>query len=285
MTTTPYYMNWLYQEVWKRWKEGDPEFEVVQFESKDNPFFPKEEFERLRQMLPELEFERRYKGLFRKLSGLVYSDFGDDCVESGYDILPSDEVFLGIDFGFNNPTAVVFLAKDKEGVIHVFDEIYEKGLVLKVLADKIQSHWAYSKVLAVYCDPSAAQEIAELSSYGINGCIGANNDVEVGINRMALFIKNKQFKVSKKCRNFLDEISVYQYREQKEGRMVRDIPKKENDHLMDACRYVVIERGGPMSGKFTEPPIERPKEDEFDRIFQIGRFAPHDTQFDPFTGY
>jgi len=48
ITTTPYTLNWLYTDFYENWLNKTPEYKVVQFKSKDNPYFPEEEYERVR---------------------------------------------------------------------------------------------------------------------------------------------------------------------------------------------------------------------------------------------
>jgi phage terminase large subunit len=46
--------------------------------------------------------------------------------------------------------------------------------------------------------------------------------------------------VSSVCRNFIIEMESYKYPEEKENRNPSDLPLKENDHGLDAYRYVVL---------------------------------------------
>ena len=75
ITSTPYLFNWLVTDFYKQWKDGNRDYNVVQFRSVDNPYFPQEEFERVKNTMDKRTFERRYCGLFTKMEGLVYDDF------------------------------------------------------------------------------------------------------------------------------------------------------------------------------------------------------------------
>ena len=40
MTTTPYTLNWLYTDFYRKAKEGHDDYHLVQWKSRDNPYFP-----------------------------------------------------------------------------------------------------------------------------------------------------------------------------------------------------------------------------------------------------
>ena len=72
-TTTPRGQNWVFKELYQRWKKGDPDYFVSQFSSTLNPRYPKEEFERARRTMSPEMFAMRYLGEFSRLEGLVWS--------------------------------------------------------------------------------------------------------------------------------------------------------------------------------------------------------------------
>jgi len=62
ITTTPYFWNWIKTEVYDKAVSGeDPDIELVTFDSKTNPYFPVEEFERLRATMPDWKFKMFYE--------------------------------------------------------------------------------------------------------------------------------------------------------------------------------------------------------------------------------
>lgn len=100
ITTTIYTGGWLKTEVYDRWKAGDKDYVVIQFDSTDNPTFSKEEFERARRTIAPAKFEMFYRGRFAKQAGLVY-----DCFDSAAQVIdpfPIPDTWLwhtGHDFG------------------------------------------------------------------------------------------------------------------------------------------------------------------------------------------
>ena len=55
--TTPYNLGWLKTQIFDRWRNGDPDIQVIQFKSTMNPSFPVEEYERAKRTLPTWKFE------------------------------------------------------------------------------------------------------------------------------------------------------------------------------------------------------------------------------------
>ena len=112
MTSRPYYIGWLKAEIYDRWKAGDPDYEVINFSSVDNPAFPREEFERQRRKLPGWKFRMKYLGQFERPAGMIYSNFSraTHCI-ARFPIPEEWDRFMGLDFGGVN-TAAVYLARE-----------------------------------------------------------------------------------------------------------------------------------------------------------------------------
>jgi len=69
LTTTPYDPNhWLKLEFWDRWKAGDPNFEIVNPISLDNPFYPEDEYWQAKRRLPKWRFDLLYNAKFPEQS-------------------------------------------------------------------------------------------------------------------------------------------------------------------------------------------------------------------------
>ncbi len=57
LSSTIYNLGWLKQEVYDRWKAGDKNFDVIQFDSITNPLFPVEEYERAKKIVADMEIQ------------------------------------------------------------------------------------------------------------------------------------------------------------------------------------------------------------------------------------
>lgn len=274
MTSTPYSMNWFYTQIYKKWKEGNEDYDVIQWGSAENPVFPRDEVEKARKELPKEIFERRYLGKFTRLEGLAYPEFDEDeHIVKPFPIPNKGLVFAGADFGYNNPNAVVYIWEDPETKIYyVFKEFYKSKVLLKDVAYSIQSVGP-SYVL---CDTQASQNIAELRRYhGIRGIKEADKVKDIGIERIRNLLIEKRLKFFSTCTNTLEEIRAYHYAPPKiDGTSTEKLIDKYN-HAMDALRYAFSK---PLQGLYTNRANKNYK-----KILRrrMDRIAPRN----PMTGY
>jgi PBSX family phage terminase large subunit len=241
ITTSPYTVNWLYKQIYQKVKNkelGYENFEIVEWESIHNPYFPKENYEHARMVLPLSEFERKYKGMFRRMQGLVYEDIFD---EEGnirnvvLDVPKFQKVICGIDWGYRDPTAIAFLGITENGQVYLFDEVYKSGLtildVISILKEKVLEN----RVGFVYAGKDQPGYIDELNLKGVP-TMAANNDIFFGIGRVRALIRMGRFFIHRRCVNALEEFTLYVYKES--DKMVEE-PADENNHMMDAIRYAI----------------------------------------------
>jgi phage terminase large subunit-like protein len=125
ITTTPYNMGWLYQEVVKPAQNDTEHYTVVNWSSEQNPYFPKEEYERVRRTMDAVTFDMRYRGVFRKRHGLVYPAFDEHAL---YNDPPKgfNEVIGGIDWGYTVPSAALVVGIDYDRHYWVLAEYYAR---------------------------------------------------------------------------------------------------------------------------------------------------------------
>lgn len=246
ITTTPYNMGWLKRDVYDTWQEGDADYCVVNFPSTANPRYPKEAVERARRTMSETRFRMLYEGKFGRPEGMIYDCFEDDAnLVDDFSIPPDWERVGGIDFGFNNPTAAVFLARNEDGVYYLSADYKRREAVMADhaadLVGKGGERWIW------YGDPAAAQNILEMRRLGLT-VVEANNDVSNGIDTVYGLIKSRRLRIMRSCKATLDELGSYAWKKDAKSGDLADEPIKENDHLMDALRYALhsVEKGGGL---------------------------------------
>ncbi|MCL6611188.1 MAG: terminase family protein [Peptococcaceae bacterium] len=238
LTTTPYNLGWLKTEVFDRWKAGDKNYEVVQFASILNPAYPKEEFERAKETMPDWKFKMFYLGQFARPEGLVYQDF-----DSGRHVVEPFEIpadwrrVIGVDFGYNNPTAAVWLAVSPDGVVYAYREYYQRNKLPEESGKEIKHLSKNERIELAACDPSEPAGIEQYRRLGIPARAG-DNAVKEGIEAVITLIKSNRFFVFRGLVNLLDEIENYRWAEKHE--QLKDEPVKEYDHAVDALRYAVM---------------------------------------------
>ena len=232
LTTTPYSHNWLKTEVWDKWIEGNPAFHVENPSSLDNPFYPREEYERAKRTLPEWKFKMLFEGKFTKPAGLIYDNY--ETVEP-FPIPESWYRFGGVDFGFNNPFAVIWLAENPEtGEIYAYKEFKKSGLTV----DDMEKVLKKEKCSVYYGDPASKETLETLRARGIN-IRPAKKDVLAGISFVQSLFKSRKLKIFKNLIYTIDELNSYQWETDRTGEIL-DKPRKENDHIMDSLRYSVF---------------------------------------------
>jgi hypothetical protein len=116
LTTTPYDLGWLKQQLWDPWieaKRDHPLIDVIRFDSIENPAFPRREFERARKALPRWKFDLFYRAIFTRPASLIYGSFDETRHKMPrFSIPPEWPRFVGLDFGGVN-TAAIYYAEER----------------------------------------------------------------------------------------------------------------------------------------------------------------------------
>lgn len=255
LTTTPYNLGWLKQQVYDRWQAGDEDYDVIQFASTANPAFPTDEYERLRRTLPAHKFQMFHQGLLSRPAGLIYGDFTDAYREEGghkvhpFTIPPEWPRYGGLDFGGVN-TARLMVAKDPAAnVFYLYSESLDGG---KTTAE----HAAASQLLADGTNMigwfggsgSEDQHRRDWTAAGIyvqepplSTLPGTNRDgiVETGIDRVIALFKAQRLYVFDACRGVLDELGTYRRElDPQTQEPTKKIKDKASFHRLDALRYL-----------------------------------------------
>lgn len=198
-------------------------------------------FERMKQTNP-----RRYQvaglGNWGIVEGLVYENWKEEAFDHKSDAFLHEHrnltTVFGLDFGYtNDPSALFCGLLDKEkGQLFVFDEMYEKGMSNKKIAEEI-SEMGYAKE-RITADCAEPKSIDELKGYGlrVKGAKKGKDSIQNGIQ----WVQDLQIIVHPRCVNFLTEISNYTWAEDKFG-VKLNVPIDDFNHLMDAMRYALEE--------------------------------------------
>ena len=167
----------------------------------------------------------------RKLSGLVY---GSDIVvqRNQYpDPHQIDETTYGLDFGYNNPSALLQLDY-YDRVVWVTEKLYASGLTTDDLIARMD-RMEISKSAPIYADSAEPDRIEMICRAGYN-CKPMDKrpgSVAAGIS----IVKATIIKSLPSNYNFNAEWNTYAWKRDKYG-VILDEPEKNNDHAMDALR-------------------------------------------------
>ncbi len=144
-----------------------------------------------------------------------------------------DEVFWGLDFGFNNPTALVKIFV-KDQIYFIEEKLYKTHLTNTLLIEELKNFIPEKdRAQIIYADSAEPDRIAEISAAGFN-IKPALKSVLDGI----MFVKSCALNIIKESPNLTKEIQSYSWKTTLNGQLTED-PVKYNDHALDALRYAL----------------------------------------------
>ena len=284
LTTTPYDLGWLKQQIFDVWnaaRKAGPEtlakcpFDVVRFDSTENPNFPQEEFLRAKGSMPRWKFNLFYRAIFTRPAGLIYDSFRDTPEPHGH-LVPRFNLnkawprYLGLDFGGVN-TAGMFYARE----------------MVKVITDLKRERWEETKRLYAYREylkgGRTAKEHAEALLEGepmTPVCVGGSKsegqwrnefragglpvmppplkDVEVGIDRVYGCHKRNEILVFDDLKGYLEQKLTYSREVDDKGEPTEAIEDKETYHYLDAERYIIQHLYPAVSAAVPQSQVRRP---------------------------
>jgi len=224
--------HWIYDEVITR---DDCDF----FKSTylDNPFLPEEqvkEIERLRELDPN----------YWRIYGLGERGMSEATIYKNWELTdeekPKGYNCYGLDFGFNDPNALVdmVLVDGPEPYLWVDELIYKNQLTTPELIEQMQEI-GLSDTNTIYGDSSRPETIQEIHNAGFNihSCPKGKGSVKAGID----WIKRHKVKITKRSINIQKEIKSYKWKVDKDEKVL-DEPVDINNHAMDSLRYALSEK-------------------------------------------
>ncbi len=274
ITTSPYTLNWIYKDLIKT---RPAHATIIGAKSCENPYFPREEWDRRKATMDPRRFAAIYGGEFQRMQGLVY-----DCFEEAAHViepfpLPTGTVYYaGLDWGFTDPFVLHIRAVTPSGGHYVVGEFCKTGLTISDIVLVCKQQQQIFNIKCFYCDPSQPAHIVELNRAGCTA-VAANNDIRHGIDLHYELIRSGRFKVFAKAAPYLlDEIESYHYPEPKElgaDQSSKDqLPVGQDDHVMDAMRYCTCMTLGKNITPIV-PSHERKRSDNpFENIIKRKRF-------------
>ena len=242
--------NPSYPGHWLKVRADADKMKRIQSRHEDNPSVTSDYLETLNKLSGHRR-NRLYLGNWCAAEGLIYDHWQESKFVQKKD-QKFDRYIIGVDEGYTNPCAMHLYGVDNDGRVHVMQEWYERNQLESAVVDHATCLQTEYDVEAVVVDPSAAKLIAAMIDGGLP-VVAANNDVFGGIQECQKMLDIPgdgipRLTVDPSCHNWIEEISSYQWHENRDGSR-QDKPKKENDHAMDNWRYVqmyLYEHSGSM---------------------------------------
>lgn len=246
LTTSPYSMNWIYKDIMKPVKAGHrKDVLLIQASSDENPFFPKDVFEQRKLTMDPRRFNMMYNGNFDKMQGLVYDCFDDHENQCDAFKLPDGTKYYGgIDWGHTEPFVIKVRAVTPGGQHYGVSEFYKSGLTPSDIVAIAKQKKDVFNIKQFYCGPDQPGLIEELNRNKVSA-IAASNDVARGVGLHYELLRSRRLKYFRNQNpHTIDELETYHYPEPKDlkpDEAAKDMkPVGQNDHALDADRYVTI---------------------------------------------
>lgn len=221
--------------------------------------------------LTGVRYQRLRKGIWCAAEGLVYEEFDPDIHVHKRIARPpvSWTRYITVDFGYTNPMVVQFWAEDEDGRLYLYRELYETKITVDKMAAKIKQAMDLKhepRPRMIICDHDAEGRAVLERELGMS-TKAAKKTVEDGIQAVkkrmirseadgrpriylcqdALVERDAALADRKKPTCTLEEIVGYIWDRgtstaQAAGKPPKEVPVKEDDHGMDALRYMIAER-------------------------------------------
>ena len=217
--------HWIYNEIIPR-----EDCTLIRSTYKDNPFLPK-------SLVHEIERIKDQDEAYWKIYGLGERAAHGNTIYTNWNIidtLPEGEIFYGLDFGYNDPNALVQVTL-KDAEIYERELIYETRMTNSDLIERLKA-LIPDRSKPIYCDGAEPDRIQEICQAGFNaqpaekGKESVRNSIDT--------VKRYKVHVDKGSLNLIREKRNWKWREDKNGKAL-DEPVGINDHLMAAERYAI----------------------------------------------
>lgn len=189
---------------------------------------------------------------------LIYYMFGERHRKKPEKDRRYDRIYIGGDYGQQNATTFQAFGLDTyqrkfQGLGEYYHSGRESGKQkspseyasdLVTFMDKLHEEFD-NRVFYIFLDPSAkglAEEVKRATRNGMDYQVilrDAENDVALGISRVQKALTFDILIISPKQENAIQEFGTYEY-DKKSIDKGKEVPVKEDDHCMDAIRYVVM---------------------------------------------
>ncbi len=209
---------------------------------RDNPFVSDTIIKELESLKEKDENLYRIYNLGEKgiATQLVFTKF------STIEKIPEGMKLLGrgMDFGYNSPTTLIEIYKDEDN-LYIRELLYTKNKTMPDIIYQMEE-LGFDKTDTIWCDSALPQNIEELKRSRFNVKPVNKKSILHGID----LIKRHHIWIESTSTNTIKEFQTYRFKEDKDGNLI-DTPEDDNNHSVDAIRYVLESELNKKSGKLT----------------------------------
>ncbi|MCG7598399.1 hypothetical protein MHM84_01205 [Halomonas sp. McH1-25] len=210
---------------------------VVQAGWQDAPHLSQQDIDDMSQGISPHQLDARMKGIPTLGAGAIYPVPEDDIVCDPFQIPTWWARVYGLDVGWKK-TAGIWGAIDRDtDMLYLYSEHYrgQAEAAVHAKAIKMRGAWIPGVIDTAARGRSQVDGRSLFNLYEDEGLLlnNANKAVEAGLMEVLERLSSGRLKVFSTLQHWLGEFRLY--RRDEKGRIV-----KENDHLMDATRYLVM---------------------------------------------
>jgi PBSX family phage terminase large subunit len=223
----------------------NPDTKVFKLTIDDNPYLDQAYVKHIKSTFTGLYYRRYILGEWCLAEGAIYDMFDEKVHVVSNAPFPLDsrtKWYVGIDYGTNNPTSFLMIGINN-GIAYCVKEYYFDSLKAKrqktdeEYSQDLKTFIGSQKIYQIIIDPSAAsfKLLLKRQGYFVRD---ADHEVINGIRTVGTLLGTRKYYINHACNNHISEFSGYVW-DEKSVERGEDKPKKENDHTLDACRYVL----------------------------------------------
>lgn len=266
LTGNPEGHNWIYRKFVEPWGRGDeaPGHAYFQGRTVDVSFLPRDYIEALYEAYDEDWANRFIQGSWEVFQGQVYPMF-----DRSMHVLPADfripkewPRHLGVDHGWTDPCAAVWVAVDPDGNHYVYEDYYRKLTVIednaKAILERSGGTQFVYRILAPFSDktePGRGKKYSEIYRDAGLHLVEQRSRVMSGIARVRELLQPRDGRkhptqrhataapklyITSNCHATIREFQAYRFPPVKDETSSPEKPLDKDNHLMDAIRAVVM---------------------------------------------
>lgn len=221
---------WLDEHVIE--KEHESLFEIIHSTYKDNyDFLPEWQIKDIESLIniDDYYYNVYTKGVLVEMKGKIYSNYSLIDPEI-YDAIDADEIFYGIDWGYEHPMTLIEIKKAQE-------KYYERELFCeskKQVEDLITFMGSknLSMTADMFADPAYPADIQKVRDAGYE-VIKAKKEIEAGIR----YCQGLKRFICKSSVNHIRQTNRYKWKQTSDNKIITGQPVKIDDDCPDAQRY------------------------------------------------
>lgn len=186
--------------------------------------------------------KRLFEGIWATAEGAVYDNFDTSIHVKVRPDTSFKAWYLAQDEGYTNPAVILLVGEDSDGRIHIAREYYERGKLQEAVVSQAVAWKKEKGVRLAAVDEAAAGLIADLLNNGVPATPSKGRVLD-GIQSIQNRLKVQgdglpRLTVDPACINTINEFESYVWKKANAAGNARDEPEKQNDHAMDAIRYL-----------------------------------------------